>query len=218
MPLRTTGPLRPALRRLTVVFLTAVAALAGCQPAEQVTKYTAPKDPPDLDQISDEPAEGEPRVRVLGAIAPAGKGGEESWYFFKLQPAGMGQTYTPAAVERHKADFDAFVKSLKFPADGPPTWTLPPGWRTVEVKTQVPRLATFRMKKSETVVDLAVSETGGDLLTNINRWRGQAGVDPIKQDEIETKCQTLMIDGRKVVVVDVSGPGGKGGMMPPFAK
>jgi hypothetical protein len=55
-------------------------------------------------------------------------------------------------------------------------------------------------------------------LDNINRWRQQAGVDPIAEKEIETANRVLTIDGRKVIVVDVSGPGGKGGMMPPFAK
>jgi hypothetical protein len=189
---------------------------AGCKPSEQVSKYTAPRDPVDPETISDEPDEGEAKVRILGAIAPAGQPG--SWYFFKFQPAQMGQSYPPKALERHRADFDAFIRSLKFPADGPPIWTLPAGWKQVEVKSMVSRLATFRMKKSETTVDLAVSEASGSLVENINRWRvQQAGADPITEAEIDTKCQVLTIDGRKVVIVDVSGPGGKGGM-PPFAK
>jgi hypothetical protein len=190
---------------------------AGCKPAEQVTKYTAPRDPVDLDTISDEPDEGEAKVRILGAIAPAGRPG--SWYFFKFQPAQMGQTYSPKALERHKADFDAFIRSLKFPPDGPPTWTLPAGWKPVEVRSSIStRLATFRMKKSETIVDLAVSEASGPLVDNINRWRvQQAGADPITEADIDTKCQVLTVDSRNVVIVDVSGPGGKGGM-PPFAK
>ncbi|HVK13850.1 MAG TPA: hypothetical protein VM597_34225 [Gemmataceae bacterium] len=193
--------------------------LAGCGPSEQVSKYTAPKDPVDPDLVSDAPTQGEPEVRVLGAIAEAGKPGEESWYFFKFQGPKLGDSYPPRAIERHAADFDAFVKSLKFPAAGAPTWTVPAGWRAVEVQTQFPRIATFRMRKSETTVDLAVSQTGGDLLGNINRWYGQAGAEPIKADEIATKTRVLTVDGRKVWVVDVSGPGPKGGgMVPPFAK
>lgn len=216
MPLRTQGLSRSACRRLTVVCL--LASLAGCSPAEQVTKYTAPKDPPDTDSISDEPREGEPPVRILGAIAPAGKPGEDSWYFFKFQPPKMGDTYSPRAIERHAADFDAFVRSLKFSPDGPPSWTLPAGWREANVATQFKRIATFRMKKSETAVDLAISQTVGKLLDNINRWMDQAGADHIAEAEVDTKCKVLTVDGRKVIVVDVSGPGGKGGMVPPFAK
>jgi len=218
MRLRTLGPSRPALRRLTAFFVAGLFVLAGCRPAEQVTRYTAPKEPPDPDLISDEPGENEPAVRILGAIAPAGKPGEESWYFFKFQPARMGETYTPKAIERHAADFDAFIRSLKFNPDGPPSWIVPPGWREVTVSTQFKRIATFRMKKSETVVDLAVTQATGKLIENVNRWRvQQAGVEPITEDEIKTKCRVLTVDGREVVVVDVSGPGGKGGM-PPFAK
>ena len=194
--------------------------LAGCTPAEQVSKYTAPKDPVDVDSISDEPEAGEPKVRILGAIAQAGKPGDNNWYFFKFQGLSSNDTYPPKAIERHKAEFDAFVKSLKFPETGPPTWTVPTGWRKVEPKTALPRIATYRMKKSETAVDLAISEARGGLLDNINRWRDlQAGAAPITEAEIETKTQVLTIDGRKVYIVDVSGPGGKGGgMMPPFAK
>ena len=96
---------------------------------------------------------------------------------------------------------------------------LPAGWEAVTVQTMIPRIATFRMKSDDTTIDLAVSRTGGELLANINRWRGQAGVSPIAEADIETKCRVLTVDGRRVVVVDVSGPGGKGGgMTPPFAK
>src|SRR5262245_17027094 len=103
MPLRLQGPSPAALGWLAVVCLI---VSAGCKPSEQVTKYTAPRDPADLDSISDELDEGDQKVRILGAIAPAGQSG--SWYFFKFQPAQMGQTYSPKALERHKADFDAF--------------------------------------------------------------------------------------------------------------
>jgi hypothetical protein len=203
---------------LTAVFVAGLVVLAGCKPAERVTRYTAPKDPLDTDLIPDEPGENEPAVRILGAIAPAGKPGEESWYFFKFQPEQMGMTYPPKAIERHAAEFNAFIQSLKFNPDGPPSWTVPPGWREVTVRTQFKRIATFRMKKSETVVDLAVTQATGKLIDNINRWRvQQAGAEPITEAEIKTKCRVLTVDGREVVVVDVSGPGGKGGM-PPLAK
>jgi hypothetical protein len=208
MPLRIHAPSRPAVRRLTVVCL--LALLGGCKPTEQVTKYTAPKDPPDPELVSDEPDAGEPATRILAAIAPAGDKPND-WYFFKIQSK-------PKAVERHAADFDAFIRSLKFATEGPPGWTLPAGWREVGSQSR-DRIATFRMKKSETAVDLAVTRFGGTLIENINRWRAQqAGADPITEAEIETKCRVLTVDGRRVVVVDVSGPGGKGGMMPPFAK
>lgn len=216
MRLRFHATSRPAVaRRLTVVL--AFLALTGCEPTPGVSKYTAPKDPPDVSLISDEPDEGEPKVRILGAIAPAGDQADD-WYFFKFQPSRMSEAYPPKALERHAADFDAFLKSLKFSPDGPPSWKLPEGWKEVTVSTAMPRVATLRMKKSETTVDLAVSRTGGNLLDNINRWRGQAGADAITEAEIDAKCRVLTVDGRRVVVVDVSGPGGKGGMTPPFAK
>jgi hypothetical protein len=202
------------------VALLAFCCATGCGPDDRVSKYTAPKDPQDTELPSDAPAMGEDTVRVLGAIAEAGKPGEESWYFFKFQGPTLGDSYPPKAIERHKEAFDAFIQSLKFPPTGTPKWDVPSGWRAVEVKTQFPRIATFRMRKSVTTVDLAISQTGGDLLGNINRWYGQAGVEPIKADEIESKTKVLTVDGRKVWIVDVQGPGPKpgAGMVPPFAK
>jgi hypothetical protein len=214
MRLRFPGISRPTLRWLAVVSLSALAV--GCRPAEQITKYTAPKDPPDIELISDAPEEGEPKVRILGAIVPVGKPEDSEWYFVKFQPARPGGTYSPKAIERHKADFDAFLQSLRFHGDRPPTWTVPKGWREATVESGVQRIVTLRMKKSVTVVDLAVSQVKGSLLENINRWRvQQAGIEPITEAEIESKCRVLMVDGRKVYVVDVSGPGAKGGGMMP---
>jgi hypothetical protein len=209
MRLRFPGISRPTLRRLAVVSLSALAV--GCRPAEQITKYTAPKDPPDVDLISDAPGEDENKRRILGAIVSTGK--PDDWFFFKTDSK-------PKAVERHVAEFDQFIQSLKFNNDARPAWTVPKGWREVSVESQIKRIATLRMKKSETVVDLAISQASGKLLENINRWRElQAGIAPITEAEIESKCRVLMVDGRKVYVVDVSGPGAKGGgMMPPFAK
>ena len=75
MPSRFAGPSRNAFGRLAIILLI---GLAGCRPAEQVSRYTAPKDPVDIDLIIDEPGDNEPPVGVLGAIAPTGKPGEES--------------------------------------------------------------------------------------------------------------------------------------------
>jgi len=212
MPLRISVSSRDAFRRLASFALIGLIGTLGCKPPEQVSRYTAPKDPIDVDTISDDPEGDEPADRVLGAITAAGKPGEESWYFFKIRAR-------PKAVERHVAAFNEFIESLKFAENGPPSWTVPAGWR--EVGSQGPdRIATFKMKKSETNVELAVTRFGGPLLDNINRWRvEQAGVPAITEAEIETKCKVLTVDGHKVVIVDVAGLGGKGGgMKGPFQK
>ena len=211
MPFRISGSSRDALRRLASFVCIGLLGTLGCEPADQVSKYTAPKDPIDIDYLSDEPEAGETKDRVLGAITAAGKPGEESWYFFKIRSK-------PKAVERHLDEFNEFIKSLKFVENGPPSWTVPPGWLEVGAQGR-DRIATFKMKKSATSVELAVTRFGGPLLDNINRWRvEQAGIPAITEAEIETKCRVLMIDGRKVVVVDVSGPGGTGMMKGPFQK
>jgi hypothetical protein len=204
-----------AWRRWAIVLFSAwVFATTGCGPREQIAKYSAPKDPATQNNASDAAEPGEPEARILAAIVAVDKPEANNWYFFKFA-APPKSVAPPKAVDRHQAAFVEFIQSLKFPPGGKPTWSLPKGWREIEKPM---RLATLTMKSSETPLELAVTQFGGPLLDNINRWHDQVGAPTIKAEEIEKKCKILTVDGKKVYIVDVSGPGGKGGMMPPFAK
>lgn len=135
-----------------------------------------------------------PRQRMLAAIVPHGG---KTWFFKAVGPVDI--------VSAQKANFDAFIASLKpdvsdgaaktqaadgaatTPARPAVTATLakhatPEGW-TQQANTQAPRIVAFDVgpadKKAEMVVTSFAPDNAGGFRDNINRWRGQIGLEPI---------------------------------------
>jgi hypothetical protein len=52
--------------------------------------------------------------------------------------------------------------------------------------------------------------TGGGLLPNVNRWRGQLGLGPVKEAKLKNDVGTLTVGGEKCSYIDITGPAGKG--------
>ncbi|MEK7412602.1 MAG: hypothetical protein AAB263_04710 [Planctomycetota bacterium] len=61
-------------------------------------------------------------------------------------------------------------------------WVLPQGWSVLPTKPM--RLASFAVVVGETTGECGVSIAGGAMLDNINRWRGQVGIPPIKESDL----------------------------------
>jgi len=185
---------------------------AGCGPNEGITKVTEPRD----DFGKREPAKNNAvpdakiPTRLLAVIAPAPEG--QSWFFKLMGPADLVRTQESA--------FDAFVSSIKFndQHDKPVTWVLPEGWR--EGPKKPIRYATILPCPEDDTIELAVTLFGGRLLENVNRWRvQQLGLEPVKQDQLDTVCREVQtIQGKKVMRVDLSGMAPKGPAKPPFMK
>ena len=150
---------------------------------------------------------GAEQKRILAAMAVDG---DRVW-FFKL----MGPT---ARLEKHKAEFDQFVPSLRFNAfktstaekgtkDGL-TWTKPIGWE-YGGEGQF-RVVTMFGGDALDPVEVIVSKLGGTsfgaILDNINRWRGQVGLPPVANENDQRK-QPMQLAGNPAVFFDLSGPG-----------
>lgn len=74
-----------------------------------------------------------------------------------------------------------------------PTWTVPVGWQKVEGQKPM-RVATFTCAEGE----IAVSQFGGNaggLLANVNRWRGQVGLEPVAAEKLPELLQQFEIPG-----------------------
>jgi hypothetical protein len=173
--------------------------LLGCQNDEEIRHYQVPKE------------EAPPLNRLLGAIVPKG---DKAWWFFKL----VGPL---PLVEEHKAEFDQFVRSLRLTdkGDQPITWTAPNGWRAGP-KSEM-RYATFYIGPEDNPLDLSVSTSGGTLLDNVNRWRGQMKLSPLTEAGLAQNAKQIEVEGVKVTLVDMEGTGsGKTGMggAAPFAR
>lgn len=74
-----------------------------------------------------------------------------------------------------------------------PTWTVPAGWQKVAGEKPM-RVATFTCPEGE----IAVSQFGGNaggLLANVNRWRGQVGLEPVTAEQLPGVVQQFEIPG-----------------------
>src|SRR5262249_39762485 len=144
-------PRRAAAGAAALVLL----ALAGCQRDDEVRHYTAPRAeaPPPEDDA------GPGRQRLLGAVVGRG---EQKWFVQVTGPE--------AAVGGHEKEFDDFVATFRFPAaGGRPEWKAPDGWRK---GPPVPfSVASFRLGEGDDAPQLTVSQVGGSVLENVNRWR-----------------------------------------------
>ena len=159
-------------------------------------------------------------TRTLGAIQHR----DGSTWFFKM-------TGDSDLVEQQKSQFIAFLKSLSFvpgeaqaelppghPAigdmavpvaagpistEGQPTWQVPAGWQQVDGgQFLVAKFLINGDNGATAAVNVSSSAgDGGGFAANVNRWRGQLGLQPI--DEISTT--TFSVSGGQAQLVDFSG-------------
>ncbi len=177
--------------RVPVVTLFGVLALIGCQ-SDEIRHYRAPR--------TDEPA-----VRLIAALFTQG---EKAWVF-KLQG--------PEGEIAARADaFTAFVRSVRFAekADPPVTWKLPDNWKLEggAPGANMGRFATIRTGPKDGDPLLTVSQLigpeAGNILANVNRWRGQLGLRPLPEASLVQVCKKLTVEGAgEATLVDMSGPG-----------
>lgn len=134
-------------------------------------------------------------ARILAAIIPHG---ESAWFVKLFGPAD--------AVAEQTAQFTAFLESIEFAdaadAEQPITWTLPEGWTEGEASGM--RYATLLIEQGgEKPLDVSVMPAGGSILANVNRWRGQVGLDAVTQQQLEEQVERLDIDGNPAVLVNL---------------
>ena len=155
-----------------------------------------------------------PQERMLAVVVPLG---EQAW-FFKL-------TGPRDAVGTQAEAFQSLIKSLKF-KDGKPQWTLPAGWR--EKPGNEMRYATLELDAAGKTLEVSVTSLTlmgmGEaeyVLANVNRWRGQMQLPPIRAEEVGSSSQTFKLAEGVATLVDLArGPGAGTGhppMSPPGA-
>ncbi|MBX3441370.1 MAG: hypothetical protein KF774_03100 [Planctomyces sp.] len=73
----------------------------------------------------------------------------------------------------------------------PVTYSVPEGWRERPAGTF--QFATFEAGPESAPLKISLATAGGDLLGNVNRWRGQVGLPPFTPAELESARQTLPV-------------------------
>ncbi|MFW6059290.1 MAG: hypothetical protein ACODAQ_03865 [Phycisphaeraceae bacterium] len=97
----------------------------------------------------------------------------------------------------------------------PVAWELPAGWEQVANPNRF-RVVTFRASAADTSdastsepVEVAVSSLpgdGGGLLANLNRWRGQIGLEPLESADSVESTVTFQSENTRGVLFDMTGP------------
>lgn len=198
------GGARSAAANSTIVLL----AIVGCRPADEIHSYDVPKE-------TARPAtavarSAEPTDRMLAAILPDG---DQAWFFKVVGPLGK--------VDEYAAQVYKFFSSVR-PASGRPhpDWQLPDGWQ--QQSGSGLRAATVRIPTDGDSLEISVSKLpwGGseaELLSNVNRWRGQLQLAPISAAGLTACTRDLNVDGTTMTVVQLAGQMQDSGMTPPFA-
>ncbi|HEX4085059.1 MAG TPA: hypothetical protein VHY22_09120 [Chthoniobacteraceae bacterium] len=87
-------------------------------------------------------------------------------------------------------------------------WQVPDGWKSAPATSM--RYATFNTSgQTGAAADVSVvmldGEGGGDL-QNVNRWRGQLGLDPVTDEDLKSLVVPVKAKDGGLLTVDMSGP------------
>jgi hypothetical protein len=209
------------LTRLATLALVGILPLFGCEAKEEIRSYSVAKaaqteataatdQPASTNSAPHSDASSEAHDRMLVAILPAG---DRATFFKVVGPV--------AAVEKSKAEIDAFFASLNTADDGRPIWKAPSGWKE-DAGTGM-RMATLWVPSDGKPLEMSVnalpwSGTEADLVTNVNRWRGQMQLQPIGPKQLKDAISEIKAGDATITLVDLRGRSAGAGMMAPFAR
>lgn len=89
-------------------------------------------------------------------------------------------------------------------------WAVPDGWREDREPRQM-RLATYIAPDPTGPVEVAITRFGGRVggaLANINRWRGQMGLGPIGEDDLDESILRFSAAGFEGYEIQIESPRG----------
>lgn len=183
------------MRRKTPRFLylnsiLALMCLAGCADPDPIRQYTVAKP-----VAPDEVANSSPPSSTPSQQRPV------AWFFKILGPDD--------AVVAQAESFTQLIKTVQFGPDGNPRWSLPSGW-TERPETGM-RFSTLTIPGTPALEVSVMALPSTDLLSNVNRWRGQLGLPDLSGPEGLEKARTdhelaqLEAGGRQVTLVNLAG-------------
>jgi hypothetical protein len=89
----------------------------------------------------------------------------------------------------------------------PLTWTTPAGWSQVPPSEM--RVASFKVtdakgKQADVSIVPLSGMAGGDF-ANVNRWRGQVGLQAAPDDELQNAAENIQAGGQSATLYDING-------------
>lgn len=95
---------------------------------------------------------------------------------------------------------------------GPIRYATPEGWAPAADAGGM-RLVSMKAGEADISV-VALPQIAGDVVANVNRWRGQVGLEEVSADDIRKQTQIVKIDGAEASYVDLAGPESAGANRP----
>jgi hypothetical protein len=146
---------------------------------------------------------------MLAAILPVG---QQAWFFKAVGPIPV--------MDEHAEAITDFFSSLRIDDTGRVRWELPAGWR--EDPASGMRAATLWVPSDGKPLEISVTTLGWrgtkeDLLSNVNRWRGQMQLPPVDEAGLAESTRELTAGDQKLTLADLRGKFQSSGMMGPFA-
>jgi hypothetical protein len=92
-----------------------------------------------------------------------------------------------------------------------PRYTAPMGWTPVPDPGPFRQVA-FQIREGDKVTEVSITSLAGPargLLANVNRWRGQLGLQPVTQEGLDKTERHIRVGGESVPYVDLVSPGGE---------
>jgi hypothetical protein len=174
-------------------------SLAGCNKPAEIRSYQVPKTDQEVAR----------RLVVATLLADS-----RAW-FFKIEGS-------PEAIAAKEEEVTKFFESIVAPEspDADPTWEVPEGWEKRPASQM--RLATLVVPSEGEQLEMAISQlqqTANEkqyLLMNVNRWRGQLGLEPIELAAVDEELKSVEIEGGTLRVFDATGTAAAGGSRPPM--
>ncbi len=197
--------------------------LAEAEAAEQLKSVEVGGEPAKMFEINGQSASGA-EMRIVTVMLHRGA---NSW-FFKLQ--GDGEL-----VEAEKPKFLQFLQSVKIEAapspelpaghpplimpgavteqrppklrQGGPTWTIPAGWKEIDGgQFLFTKFIIVGEAGEQAAVNVSTSPgDGGGLVANVNRWRGQLGLSPWSDAEVERQARKIETSAGAATLIEMSG-------------
>ena len=105
-----------------------------------------------------------------------------------------------------KSSNEVIASKTPAPSSAQIRWTVPAGW--VEQPAGGMRAGSFLVTKGEQQADVSIIPLGGisgSELDNVNRWRGQVGLEPVDQAGLTAAAEKVSIGSAQGSLYDMAG-------------
>ena len=141
-----------------------------------------------------------------------------TWFFKLTGPSHFVDQEKPAFTQflaslnlaKLQAEFQSRMSANQAPPPSAapsrslPEWTVPENWEPQPPPNSMV-MASFSAGGADATVS-ALGGSGGGLLINVNRWRGQIGLSPIGEDGLPAITAPLDLNGKSGTLVRMEGP------------